>query len=178
MSDFKNEMRDFKDEMRDFKNEMKDFKDEMRDFKDEMKLQIKELNKKWGELANKMGTLVEDIIAPGTPDALNRKFGIETLDLMVRRQIKDSKNNVEEFDIIVVGSDKKVYLIEVKSTPKVTHLGEIIAKANKLKNLLYPDKNIIPIIGSLYFPEAIIKRASKMDVYVMGIEGEYLNILN
>jgi len=178
MLDFKNEMKDFKDEMKNFKEEMLDFKNEMKDFKDEMRLQTKELNKRWGDLANKMGTLVEDIIAPGAPEALNKKFGIEIVDLMVRRRVKDKSNNTEEFDVIIEGNDEKIYLIEVKSSPVIPNIKEVIDKAKKLKSLLYPDHEVVPIIGSLYFPETVIRHASQMKVYAIGMKGDYLEILN
>ncbi|MEJ5283920.1 MAG: hypothetical protein WHS77_02610 [Brevinematales bacterium] len=202
----KNEMKTFKDEMLAFKNEMKIFKDEMLAFKNEMKtfkdgvlifqdsvssvideikgsineLQIsrQEMNKKWGDLARKMGTIAEDIIAPGAPEALMKKFGVDTLDLMVRRKIKDKNKNTEEFDIIILGDDEKVYLIEVKSTPTADYVLDVLDKAKKLKEMVYHDKEIVPIFGSLYIDEDIKKFATKNNIYVIGMKGDYLEILN
>jgi hypothetical protein len=158
--------------------EMADFKEEMKEFKEEMRRQSEQMNKKWGELANKMGTLVEDIIAPGAPEALKKKFGIETIDMMVRRRYKDKNGNTEEFDIIIEGSDKKIYLIEVKSNPKLADIDEVLFKSQKLQKLLYPDFTIVSLLGSLYFPDTVIKYALKMKVYIMGMSGDYLEILN
>ena len=151
---------------------------EIKEFKEEMRLQTRELNKRWGELANKMGTLIEDIIAPGAPDALNKKFGIEIDEIMVRRRVRDKNRNMEEFDVVIVGSDKRVYLIEVKSSPSIFHIDDTLKKAEKLKTLLYPDLEVIPILASLYIPENIIDYASKMNVYALGMKGDYLEILN
>ncbi len=203
---FKNEMKIFKDEMLAFKNEMKAFKDQMLDFKDEVKvfkdqmlifkdsvssvideikvsinelqLSKQEMNKKWGDLARKMGTIAEDIIAPGAPEAIMKKFGVDTLDLMVRRKIKDKNKNTEEFDIIISGDDGKIYLIEVKSTPTPEYVLDVLDKAKKLKEMIYPDKAIVPIFGSLYIDEDITKFATKNNIYVIGMKGDYLEILN
>ena len=73
---FRDEMLAFKDEMRAFKDEMKVFKDECQHSK-EMRTFKNEMNRRWGELANKMGTLVEDIVYPGLPLALKRRFDLE-----------------------------------------------------------------------------------------------------
>ena len=165
-------------EMSEFKEEMSGFKAEMLEFKNDVNSQNDRMNKRWGELANKMGTVVEDIIAPGAPDALRKKFQIETLDLMVRRKVRDRSGNTDEFDVIILGSDERVYLIEVKSNPGVTHVDEIVRKAEKLKSLLYPGNEIVPVFGALYFPETILKYASKCGVYLIGMKGDYLEILN
>jgi len=90
MHAFKDEMKDFKDEMRAFKDEMKVFKDEMLAFKDEMRTFKNEMNRRWGELANKMGTLVEDIVYPGLPFALKRRFDLEVDVVTCNMSAKDT----------------------------------------------------------------------------------------
>ncbi|MCX7821555.1 MAG: hypothetical protein N2258_07780 [Brevinematales bacterium] len=185
MLNLKNEMKTFKDEMLEFKNEMKIFKDEMLEFKnyvsvfiEEINIFKSEINRKWGDLARKMGTITEDIIAPGAPDALMKRFGIEILDLMVRRKIKDKDKNTEEFDVILIGNDNKVYLIEVKSTPTTENVLEVLKKSEKLRQIIYNDKEIVPIFGSLYIDEDIQKFATKNNIYVLGMKGDYLAVLN
>ena len=200
MLEFKNEMKAFKDEilvfktgveeykerselsMEKFKEEMLAFRKGIEEYKERSELEMKkfkeELNRKWGELARKMGTIVEDIIAPGAPDAIYRKFGVEILDLMVRRKVKDKNRNTEEFDLIMIGEDDKVYLVEVKSTPTVEAVLGVINKVTRLKEILYPDREIVPIFGSLYVSDDIVNFATKNSIYVLGMKGEYLEVLN
>ena len=197
---FKNEMKAFKDEilvfktgveeykerselsMEKFKEEMLAFRKGIEEYKERSELEMKkfkeELNRKWGELARKMDTIVEDIIAPGAPDAIYRKFGVEILDLMVRRKVKDKNRNTEEFDLIMIGEDDKVYLVEVKSTPTVEAVLGVINKVTRLKEILYPDREIVPIFGSLYVSDDIVNFATKNSIYVLGMKGEYLEVLN
>ena len=168
--------------MEKFKEEMPAFRKGIEEYKERSELEMKkfkeELNRKWGELARKMGTIVEDIIAPGAPDAIYRKFGVEILDLMVRRKVKDKNRNTEEFDLIMIGEDDKVYLVEVKSTPTVEAVLGVINKVTRLKEILYPDREIVPIFGSLYVSDDIVNFATKNSIYVLGMKGEYLEVLN
>ena len=168
--------------MEKFKEEMLAFRKGIEEYKERSELEMKkfkeELNRKWGELARKMGTIVEDIIAPGAPDAIYRKFGVEILDLMVRRKVKDKNRNTEEFDLIMIGEDDKVYLVEVKSTPTVEAVLGVINKVTRLKEILYPDREIVPIFGSLYVSDDIVNFATKNSIYVLGMKGEYLEVLN
>jgi len=168
--------------MEKFKEEMLAFRKGIEEYKERSELEMKkfkeELNRKWGELARKMDTIVEDIIAPGAPDAIYRKFGVEILDLMVRRKVKDKNRNTEEFDLIMIGEDDKVYLVEVKSTPTVEAVLGVINKVTRLKEILYPDREIVPIFGSLYVSDDIVNFATKNSIYVLGMKGEYLEVLN
>ena len=62
--------------------------EELRAFKEENRRENREMNRKWGELANKMGTMVEDLVAPSLPRIVQEQFGLEIIDLMVRRKRK------------------------------------------------------------------------------------------
>ena len=186
MADFKNEMTDFKNEMTDFKNEMTDFKDEMKGFKDEtLKWQKeidkdrKQMNKQWGELANKMGTIVEDIVAPAVRPVVTKYFNcdINYFAINVRKKIKDLQ---DEFDVIAVSEDK-VFLVEVKSTPKLEYVYLFKEKLERFRKLFpeYNDKKLIPIFASLRFEDSVINLASKENIYVLAYrEWEYMDILN
>ncbi|HJW85718.1 MAG TPA: hypothetical protein VJ440_03710, partial [Candidatus Brocadiaceae bacterium] len=105
MTDFKDEMRGFKDEMSDFKDEMSGFKDEMRGFKDENRLQIRQMNIKWGEIAKKLGTITEDLVAPSIPRIVKEAFGLEVVDLMIRRKKKLADGRTKEYDAVAVAGE-------------------------------------------------------------------------
>jgi hypothetical protein len=69
----------------------------------------------------------------------------------------------------------------VRSTPKVEYVDEILMKASQFKKFLpeYENKELMPIFGSIVFPENVIKYASKKGVYLMAYrEWEYMDIVN
>ena len=195
MKDFKDEMKEFKDEMKEFKDEMKEFKDEMKEFKDEMRRTVeemkqdtinlrKDMNKKWGEMANKLGTVVEDIIAPAVSPVIKKYFNCEVDDLQVRRKKKDRKSGLkDEFDVIAVSDEcKTVFLVEVKSYPKVEYVNEF--KNKKMDSFLklfpeYANYKLVPIFASLRLEEDIVNYLTKNNIYAMAYkEWEYMDILN
>ncbi len=193
----KREMKEFKDEMREFKNEMKEFKDEMREFKNEMedfknwtkktieenhewsKKEVRRMNKQWGELANKMGTIVEDIVFPATRPVIRKYFKCEPEDLMMNVE-RRREGEREEFDVIGACKDR-VFLIEVKSTPRPDDVRQIKRKVERLFKFFpeYRGRKIVPILASLSIKEEILNTLTKEGIYGMAYrEWEYMDILN
>jgi uncharacterized protein YcgL (UPF0745 family) len=169
--------------------EMHEFKDEMREFKENIAMDTAKLkasldaqnavlNKKMGDLTNKLGTVIEDIIAPGTPDALEKKFGSPVLTMTTRLKIKDGMGNAEEFDVVSETEDGRIYLLEVKNSATPQHVDEVLIKAEKLQMMRYPGKQVTGILGTLNPHETILKYASRMGVWIIGMRGDYLEILN
>ena len=180
MKDFKDEMKEFKDEMLEFKNEMKDFKDEMREFKIEVNEDRKRMNKQWGELANKMGTIVEDIVAPAIGPVVRKYFNCDPEEIAIR--IKRKKNGLkDEFDAICVCKDK-VFLFEVKSTPRPEYVFDFKNKKKENFLKLFPehkDKELVLIFASLRLEEDILNLLTKQKILGMAYkEWEYMDILN
>ncbi|NUQ23567.1 MAG: hypothetical protein HUU34_06420 [Saprospiraceae bacterium] len=182
------EMRDFKDEMKDFKDEMKDFKDEMKDFKAyveqdiaESKEERRQMTKQWGDLANKLGTVVEDIVFPASRPVLEKYFG-EPIQFIFIHAVKKIKSlRIEgEYDVVAV-SDKRVFIIEVKTTPRANYLQEFESNLVKFRKL-FPEYNhlgLIPIFAGLRFEKPFIDKATGKGIYVMAYrEWDYMDILN
>lgn len=128
-----NEIREFKNEMREFKNEMKEFKDEirneMKDFKDEMREETKKKNGEWSNLAQKMGTMVEDLIAPALRPVLGKYFNSEVT-MEGQRMFRHKAENDYEVDAISA-DEKRVFMIEVKTSPKEKDIDAIVQKAKQ-----------------------------------------------
>lgn len=169
------------DEMKEFKDEMKEFKQEMKEFKNEARQEHKQMNRQWGNLANKLGTIVEDIIAPAIRPVLKKYFGadIDYLALNVRKQDKSIELK-GEFDVIACDSDR-VYLVEVKSTPKSDYLDAFLENMKKFSRLFpeFGEKQLIPIFASLRIEDELTDLASENNVYTMAYrEWEYMDILN
>ncbi len=182
MKDFKDEMKVFKDEMKVFKDEMKTFKDEMRDFKNEMKNEVKRMNKQWGDLANKLGTVVEDIVAPAVSPAIRKYFNCDVNYLAVNVRRKKAELR-DEFDVVAVSDDcRKVFVVEVKSRPRVEYVNEFKnRKLERFRKLFeeYSGYSLVPVFASLRINEDILNYLTKNGIYALAYrEWEYMDILN
>lgn len=165
--------------LRRLENDTKAFKEEMKAFKDEMREDRREMNRQWAALAKKMGTLDEDLIAPATKPVLSKYFKCEPSYRGIRI-LKRVNGEDYEVDVLVV-CEGKVFMIEVRSTPKIEYVDEIIEKATHFKRFFpeYAGKELITIYGSIVFPENVIKYASKKGLYLMAYrEWEYIDIIN
>ncbi|GAQ95250.1 hypothetical protein TAGGR_2139 [Thermodesulfovibrio aggregans] len=190
MREFKEEMRKFREEserdrkalheeMREFKEEMREFKEEMKEFKRRQEEENKRKNKEWSELAKKMGTLYEDLIAPAIRPVLKKYFNCEVI-LEGQRMFRRKDGEDYEVDAIAACEDK-VFMIEVRATPRINYVDEIKEKAQRFFEFFpeFKGKKLHIILGSITFPENIIKYSSKQGIYVMGWrEWEYMDILN
>ncbi len=140
------------------------------------------MNKKWGDLANKMGTIVEDIVSPAVRPMVKKYFGEDTdQDFMIHARRWSKALNVKgEFDVIAA-SERNVYLVETKSTPRKEYLEEFEEKIIRFRQL-YPEhknKNLVPIFASLRFEKDFIPFATKKGFYLMAYrEWEYMDLLN
>ncbi len=174
-----NEMKEFKDEMKVFKDEMKVFKDEMVAFREETKEENRRKNREWSNLAKKMGTIVEDLIAPALRPVIVKYFKCE-VKMEGQRMFKRKSGEDYEVDAIAACEDK-VFMVEVKSTPKVSDVDDIEMKSKRFFEFFpeYGEKRLIVIFGSITFPENVIHYASSKGIYVMAWrEWEYMDILN
>jgi len=140
-----------------------------------------ENNKRWGELANKLGTIVEDIIYPAFRPVIRKYFGCEPEKTFMRLEYTNRERGIyEEFDAVAVCEDK-VFLLEVKSTPREKHIEEFKEKAKRFLQYFpeFAGKKLILIMASLSFNEDFVKQLSKAKIYAMAYrEWEYMDILN
>ncbi|MGQ9569977.1 MAG: hypothetical protein ACUVUQ_03855 [Thermodesulfovibrionales bacterium] len=125
-------------------------------FKDEMREDRKRMNREWGTIAKKMVTLVEDIISPATRPVIKRYFGCDPV--YKSDNLLKIKDNMEYEIDVLVACEEKVFLIEVKSTPHVSHIDESLEKSKVFLEFFpeYKNKDIVLILGSLVFPENVI----------------------
>jgi hypothetical protein len=167
------------DEMREFKDEMREFKDEMRGFKDESRRERQQMNKQWGDLANRLGTLVEDIVAPNLPRVAAELFSCDQPDLFAVRVIRRFQGETREYDAIVVCPDV-VLVNETKSRLLDSHVGAILEKLADLPRFFpeYAARRTVGILASLYPEPAVIRRATRKGVLVMGMGDETMEVLN
>ncbi len=184
MREFKEEIRRdtqaLKEEMREFKEEMRAFKEDMQTFKVRVEDSIKENNKQWGALANKLGTIVEDLIFPASRPVIESVFNV-TLQQLSMRVVRRSNDLKEEFDVVAL-SDEQVFLIEVKSTPRIDYLTDFVDRKIAVFRQLFPEyasMRLVPIFASISIPDDFIRTATNRKVFVMAYrEWEYMDILN
>ncbi len=154
---------------------------QIREHKEETRNQIRENNKRWGELANKLGTIVEDIIYPAFRPVIRKYFGCEPEKTYMRLEYSNRERGIyEEFDAVAVCEDK-VFLLEVKSTPREKHIEEFKEKAKRFLEYFpeFAGKKLILIMASLSFNEGFVKQLFKANIYAMAYrEWEYMDILN
>lgn len=155
------------------------FRIEMDEFKEEMRADRREMNKQWGALANKMGTLDEDLVSPAVRPVLSKYFNCDPIAKTIR-YLKRMDGESFEVDVLAVCEDK-VFMIEVRSSPRTEHVDEVLEKASRFMKFFpeYKDKELIPIFASVTFHEDVVKHASRRGLYVMAYrEWEYMDIIN
>ncbi len=166
-------------EMKEFKDEMKEFKDEMKGFKKQQDEEWRKWRKEWSNISKKMGTIVEDLIAPALRPVLEKYF---KCDVTMEGQRQFRRKNVEDYEIdAIAGCDDKVFMVEVRSTPRINYVDEIAEKKEKFFEFFpeHKGKELIVIFGGITFSDNIIQHASKNKIYVMAWrEWEYMDILN
>ncbi|MEJ7622297.1 MAG: hypothetical protein WKI49_07325 [Aquificaceae bacterium] len=190
MADFKKWVVRFLSEYkREVDRQIREYKEEtdrkIAEYRAETDKQIREYkqenNKRWGELANKLGTIVEDIIYPAFRPVIRKYFGCEPEKTFMRLEYTNRQKGIyEEFDAVAVCEDK-VFLLEVKSTPREKHIEEFKEKAKRFLQYFpeFAGKKLILIMASLSFNEDFIKQLSKANIYAMAYrEWEYMDILN
>jgi hypothetical protein len=165
--------------LEEFKDEMSAFKDEMSAFKDRMEASHKNMNRQWAELAKKMGTLDEDLVSPAVRPMIRQYFGCDPIKRSIRELVRKDGDSFE-VDVLAV-CENKVFMIEVRATPRVNYVDEILEKVPLFRKFYpeYQDKEVIPIFASIIFPEHIIQYATRKGLYVMAYrEWEYMDIIN
>jgi len=162
-----------------FQQEMREFKAEMKDFKDESQRQIKEMNKKWGELSNKMGTLVEDIIFPGLPRVIKDTYGLETVDLSIRRKKTLPGGRNREFDAIAVAGEY-VFVNSTKGTMRKNYIDDFIVEMGEFREFFpeYKEHKLVGLLASLYVDPGLTAYGERCGFYVLGLGDSPIAVLN
>jgi len=168
---------DLKESKRQMENELKESKRQM---ENDLKESKRQWNKQWGELSNKLGTIVEDIIFPASRPVIQSVFGVKVQQLATR-VFRQQGSLRAEFDVVAV-SERQVFLIEVKSTPRFDYLTDFVDNRIPVFRQLFPEYaslDLVPIFASLSIPDDIVKAATNRRVFAMAYrEWEYMDILN
>jgi len=152
---------------------------QIEEMKREAKEARRESNRMWSDLAKKMGTLVEDLIAPALRPVLKKYFNCEVT-MEGQRMWRRLNGHNYEVDAVAACEDK-VFMVEVRSKPRVEDVREIVEKSKRFFRYFpeYEGRQLVVIFGGITFPEEVLKYASRKGIYVLGWrEWEYMDILN
>lgn len=152
---------------------------ELQEFKDDGARQIKEMNKKWGELSNKMGTLVEDIIFPGIPRVIKDTYGLETVDLSIRRKKTLPGGRNREFDAIAVAGEY-VFVNSTKGTMRKNYIDDFIVEMGEFREFFpeYKEHKLVGLLASLYVDPGLTAYGERCGFYVLGLGDSPIAVLN
>ena len=164
-----------------FKQEMREFKDEMRAFKEESRLERKRMNKAWGDLANKMGTVAEDIVAPNIPRFARDEFGVTgDTDLASgpTRVSRRGEPRRRQFDVVCAG-DRKVFVVEVKSTPDREKILEFVGKLKEFDDFFpeYEGWDTYGFFASWSLPDELRGFIAQQGLYGLAMGEETMDIV-
>ncbi len=159
--------------------ELREFKEGIRDFKEENRLQIRQMNVKWGEMARKLGTVTEDLVAPGIPRIIKEEFGLEVVDLMIRRKKKLTDGRTKEYDAIAVAGEF-VFVDSTKNTLDSDDVKEFVKDIQEFRGFFpeYAKNKIVGILASLYVDEGILAYAEKMGFVVTAVGDNLMDVKN
>ncbi|MFU8789654.1 MAG: DUF3782 domain-containing protein [Methylobacter sp.] len=143
----------------------------------EMTLAIKAVNSSIGKLGNRLGEFVEEAVRPSAV-RLFREVGIDVHE--VQQNIVVQRNGESlELDLLVV-NDKDAVAIECKSHLSVDDVNEHLARLNKIKRLLprYKDNRLLGAVAGMVIPEHVALYAIRKGLYVIGQNGDHLELRN
>jgi hypothetical protein len=143
----------------------------------EMALSIKAVNTAIGKLGNRLGEFVEEAVRPSAV-RLFRECGIDVHE--VQQNIVAKRNGETlELDLLVI-NDKDAVAIECKSHLSIDDVNEHIARLEKIKRLLprYKDNRMLGAVAGMVIPENVALYAIRKGLYVIGQNGDHLELRN
>jgi hypothetical protein len=144
---------------------------------EEMTIAIKAVNSSIGKLGNRLGEFVEEAVRPSAV----RLFREVCIDVHEVQQNIIAQRNGEsmELDLLVV-NDNDAVAIECKSNLSVDDVNEHLARLDKIKRVLprYKDNRILGAVAGMVIPEQVAQYAIRKGLYVIGQNGDHLELRN
>jgi len=121
-------------------------------------------SRRLANLEDALGALTESTYAKFTLDAIMYECSAQN-DKVVSWQ-RNARVDEEDIDLLVV-TEKRVYVVEVKVRPKHADVGRVLAKAELVKSKLFPDKEVIPVLTGTRIGSEIVSYAVGKGVRVL-----------
>ena len=139
--------------------------------------EIKEVNKSIGKLTNRLGEFVEEAVRPAAVK-LFRERGIDVHEVHQNISAKRDGEGLE-IDLLVVNNND-VVIIECKSNLSIDDVNEHLERLEKAKRLLpdHKNKQIFGAVAGMVIPENVAIYAIRKGLYVIGQNGEHLELRN
>jgi len=138
---------------------------------------LKEVTANIGKLGNRLGDFIEEAVRPAAV-RLFRERGIEVHE--VHQNIRSQRGGEGlELDLLVV-NDQDVVAIECKSNLSLDDVNEHLKRLAKLKRLLprYAENRVFGAVAAMVIPDNVAQYAYRKGLYVIGQNGEHLEIRN
>lgn len=138
---------------------------------------LKEVTANIGKLGNRLGDFIEDAVRPAAVRLFQGR-GVEVHE--VHQNIRSQRGEEGlELDLLVV-NDQDVVAIECKSNLSLDDVNEHLKRLAKLKRLLpsYADKRVLGAVAAMVIPDNVAQYAYRKGLYVIGQNGEHLEIRN
>ena len=149
-------------------NELKKLRDDFNKFVELEGKRWEENNKRWEE-ANKRFSRLEETLGAMAESQYSRyvwddlKEELKARGEAVIRRARNAKVDNVDIDLLVE-TDSRVYVVEVKIRPKVEDVGALLAKADVVKSAL--GKEAVPILTGAWIGDEVEKYARSKGVLV------------
>lgn len=139
----------------------------------------KEWTRKWGEISNRLGTIIEDFVIPNIKALTEQIFGKQPKTVWARIS-RTINGETAEFDVVVEVDENYILLNETKSKLSQRDVKEMKDRIKEFRRFFpeFRDRKIVPILTSLWVDRRVINFATKNNVYVAGLKGEEMSVLN
>lgn len=164
------------DILRLFQETDRKFQETDRKFRDTERA-IKAVNTSIGNLGNRLGQFVEEAVRPSAV-RLFRECGIDVHEVYQNVNSKRGHESIE-IDLMVV-NDNDAVVIECKSNLSIDDVNEHLVRMDKVKRLLprYKHNRILGAVAGMVIPENVAQYAIRKGLYVIGQNGDHLELRN
>jgi hypothetical protein len=149
----------------------------IKELQKENALAIRAVNTSIGKLGNRLGEFVEEAVRPSAV-RLFRECGIDVHEV---QQNIVAKRNGESLELdLLVANDKDAVAIECKSHLSIDDVNEHLTRLDKIKRLLprYKDNRVLGAVAGMVIPENVALYAIRKGLYVIGQNGDHLELRN
>ncbi len=169
--------RKFQESRQEFDRRLQETDRVMKESQKETERAIKAVNTCIGNLGNRLGQFVEEAVRPSAV-RLFRECGIDVHEVQQNIAVKRDGEGLE-IDLLVV-NDKDAVAIECKSNLSIDDVNEHLARLDNIKRLLprYKDNRVLGAVAGMVIPENVAQYAIRKGLYVIGQNGDHLELRN
>ena len=139
--------------------------------------EIKAVSVSVGRLSNRLGQFVEEAVRPSAV----RLFSQRGIDVHEVYQNVSAKRDGDELEIdLLVVNNQDAVIIECKSNLSIDDVNEHLNRLEKMKRLMpaYAEKRISGAVAGMVIPENVAAYAIRKGLYVIGQNGDHLELRN